>query len=396
MQGVDSRASGEQSWRSSIGCGARTGFRVRMVRTIIWLFDVLTHITPDTLGGTNASYDDSHPGELCVDSTTPRHFKPLSGITSLTLDNISFTLLDFPTLQRSFCNLVPTLRSLRLLYPTACPHTLFRFISMFSELQDTAIHSPSWEKPSDAPIGSFSQRHSELCISGFDDGSVPFLSLLESQATGYKRLTIRECSFDDVRPLQSFVSANGRSIRKIQIVVAEHGEHYLPTFAPPISKAHYSGGVPLILLHDCLVLEQICVSDIRSNTSFSRISSILSSVTSSRFRELVLKLQATSHRESDATQIDLVDGISYLDEPLSHLARAASEGNLKVSLVLVGQDPEFLAQGLIDFHKLGYIWAGEEIGGGDHSWTLSAPKKRKGKRFWTFILNTLLGRGNLD
>jgi len=101
--------------------------------------------------------------------------------------------------------------------------------------------------------------------------------------------------------------------------------------------------------------------------------------------------------ESDATQIDLTDGISYLDAPLSHLARVASEGNRKVSLVLLGQEPEFLAQGLIDFHALGYIWAGEEIGGGEYSWTLTAPKNGRVKRCRIrILLDKLLGRNNLD
>ena len=155
--------------------------------------------------------------------------------------------------------------------------------------------------------------------------------------------------------------------------------------------------MPSISLQDCPALEQICISNIKHSASFRRISSIVSSVTSSRFQNLVLKLQTTGHRESDAIQIDLADGISHLDAPLSHLARVASEGNRKVSLVLLGQEPEFLAQGLIDFHALGYIWAGEEIGGGEYSWTLTAPKNRKAKRCRIrMILDNLLGRKRLD
>jgi hypothetical protein len=153
------------------------------------------------------------------------HLEAFSRITSLTLSDISFTLLNFPTLRHSFSNLIPALRGLRLLHPIACPRMLSRFISAFSNLQDTTIHSPSWDKPGDTPAGSFGQRGGELCISEFDDQSIPFLSLLESQTTSYEALTIKKCIFEDIRPLQRFVSANGRDVRRLQIVVAEHGEH---------------------------------------------------------------------------------------------------------------------------------------------------------------------------
>ena len=152
-------------------------------------------------------------------------FDPFGRITSLTLSYISFTLLNLPTISHSFRDLIPTLRSLRLLHPIACPRTLSRFISAFSNLQDTIIHSPSWDKPGDVPVGSFGQCRGELCISEFDDGSIPFLSLLESQATGYEGLTIKKCAFDDIRPLQRLVSTNGRGARRLHFVVAGHGEH---------------------------------------------------------------------------------------------------------------------------------------------------------------------------
>lgn len=167
-------------------------------------------------------------GELSVTSTTLHrrdHLEPFSRITSLTLSDISFTLLDFPTLRHSFCNLIPTLRGLRILHPIACPRTLSRFISAFKNLQDTTIHSPSWDKPGDIPVGSFDQCRGDLRISEFDDRSFPFLSLLESKAAGFEGLTIEKCIFEDVRPLQRFVSANGRGVRRLRIVVAEHGEH---------------------------------------------------------------------------------------------------------------------------------------------------------------------------
>lgn len=150
----------------------------------------------------------------------------------------------------------------------------------------------------------------------------------------------------------------------------------------------------MISLGDCPTIEQICINGIKHNTSFRRIASIVSSVTSPRFQKLILKFHTTSRRESDATLVALTDGVGHLDEPLSRLVRVASGGNRGVSLVLLGQEPEFLAQGLINFHASGYIWAGEEIVQGQYSWTLTTPKK-SWKRYWVFVLKKMLGRGGI-
>jgi hypothetical protein len=120
----------------------------------------------------------------------------------------------------------------------------------------------------------------------------------------------------------------------------------------------------------------------------------MSSVASPCFQRLILKFRSTNH--SDVVQIGLTDGISCLDAPLCHLARAALERNHTISLVLMGQEPEFLAQGLIDFPALGYIWAGDEIGEGEYLWTFTAPKKRKMKRYRIRVLDLLLGRKDLS
>ena len=216
----------------------------RCVRLISPHFGALTWIALDVCHQEGASHDSLRKDELWITLVIPHHHdhpKPFSRIASLTLDHISFTLPNFQALCYSFCSSIPTLRNLRLLYPTACPCTLFLFISVFSNLQDTTVHSPSWDKPGNAPMGNFGQCRGELCISEFDDESGPFLSLLESQATRYERLTIRRCNFDDIRPLQRFLSANGRSVRKLQIEVARHGEHCPPLFVRPVPKQRFQG-----------------------------------------------------------------------------------------------------------------------------------------------------------
>ena len=74
-----------------------------------------------------------------------------------------------------------------------------------------------------------------------------------------------------------------------------------------------------------------------------------------------------------------MDRIGDLDEPLSILGRVASARNQKISLVLLGQEPEFLAQGLVDFQEVGYVWAGDEVGGNSYSWTFTSPRNKMKK-----------------
>ena len=147
--------------------------------------------------------------------------------------------------------------------------------------------------------------------------------------------------------------------------------------------------MPTLSIAECGILEELSVSVPRATTSFHHVPSILASTTSPRFRRLVLELRATARRESDATQLTLADGISQLDGPLSRLAQNATKTDHQVSLVLLGQDPEFLAQGLLDFQELGCVWAGEDVGGGEYLWTFAAPKNGKARRYRTGILDKL-------
>ena len=147
------------------------------------------------------------------------------------------------------------------------------------------------------------------------------------------------------------------------------------------------GEFPELSLQDFLMLERVFLSVAAPTISFHRISSLVSSITSTRFKSIVLKLRTTGQRERDAVQANLVDRISCLDAPLSHLACVSSKENHKVSLVLLGQDPEFLAQGLVGFHEVGYIWAGEEISENEYFWTFASPKNAETKRYRICILD---------
>lgn len=152
--------------------------------------------------------------------------------------------------------------------------------------------------------------------------------------------------------------------------------------------------IPEISLPDCSALEQVFLSVFDSIVSFHRISSLISSIASPHFRILTLKLRSTVEGGRNAIQTALVDNISDLDAPLSNLGRIASPMNRKVSLVLLGQEPEFLAQGLVDFQKVGHVWAGEEVDEKNYFWTFTSPKSCKTKRYRICNLGRLLRRKN--
>ena len=155
------------------------------------------------------------------------------------------------------------------------------------------------------------------------------------------------------------------------------------------------GDIPVLSLTTCDVLEKIFVTAAETKVSFVPIVSTLSSVTSLRFQRLILELQTgTAERDPDHIQVDLTDRLSHLDEPLSQIARAVRGENREVSLVLLGQDPEFLAQAFVDFQSLGPVWAGEEVREGEYIWTVSAPKNVK--RCPVKILDRLFRRKTLD
>ena len=140
------------------------------------------------------------------------------------------------------------------------------------------------------------------------------------------------------------------------------------------------GEVPDLSLKDCTALEHVFLSVKGPTASFPIISSLISSISSNDFKSFTLKLQTTARRERDIVQTDLTDRISSLDTPLSRLGRLVAARNKKVSVVLLGQEPEFLAQGLIDFHEVGHIWAGEDMDEGRYLWSFTSPKRGATKR----------------
>jgi len=149
---------------------------------------------------------------------------------------------------------------------------------------------------------------------------------------------------------------------------------------------------PDLSLQDFSALEQVSLNVAASTAPFHRVSTLISTATSLHFKSFILKLRATAQRERDVFQVELVDRLSCLDTPLSSLARLSLKENRKFSLVLLGRDPEFLAQGLTEFHEVGYIWAGEDTGEDGYFWTFTSPKNSRVKRSPISILHRLFKR----
>lgn len=189
----------------------------------------LTRITLDALSKSVLPNHAAQHGELWMTLFVPQLldcFKPSSTITSLTLDHVNFTLFDLPTLRHTLSDLASTVNTLRFLRPYVCPSALLQFISMFSHLESTTIHSPSWIKPDkDSPHTCLHQFRGTLRLSELDDGSNPFLSLLKSHATAIEKVAVDKCNFHNPRPLQKFLSSTKQSVRSLQVVVGRDGKH---------------------------------------------------------------------------------------------------------------------------------------------------------------------------
>lgn len=179
-------------------------------------------------------HDDKNGEPLILSSTTllrNLHSKLFDRVTSLTLNDFSVVTLDSPAIKRTFSGLTSSVANLRLLQPVARPHSLLFLLSAFENLHETTVHAPRWEfnETFYEPIVDGNQFHGDLFLSKLEDKSVPFLSLLGSQSN-YESITLFECNFNGFRPVQEFISASGKTIRRLYITVPHSGEHIRPLF----------------------------------------------------------------------------------------------------------------------------------------------------------------------
>ena len=102
------------------------------------------------------------------------------------------------------------------------------------------------------------------------------------------------------------------------------------------------------------------------------MATMLSSVTSVRFSRLILdsSIQEPSRPHCISVQEEQMEGIRMLDFPLCRLAaRTLRTTRKRVHFVILAQDPKPLALGLVRFHRVGDIWAGEKVSGGGYRWS---------------------------
>jgi len=221
------------------------------------------------------------------------HFQSFDRVESLTLSYFSCRAFDQNSLRVFFHNLALSVRKLCLHHPTASPDSLFRFISIFTNLQETMIRAPRWvvTKHLGAHTTSSHTLKGELRLFELDKGSGPFLSLLGSQATRYEEVTLKNCKFREFYPLQQFVSGVATTLRRLAVVaegdskfdtsslirvflkeralfrrLQRSSENLLVRLCPPGIPCRRCGGtggpVPTDQLHDILYhllsLSQVC------------------------------------------------------------------------------------------------------------------------------------------
>jgi len=149
------------------------------------------------------------------------HFRSFDRVESLTLSCFSCQIFDQSSLHALFRSQIPSVRKLRLHYPTACPTSLLQFISIFTNLQDTVVHAPHWVTASHQEYNraTFRTLRGELHLSELDEDSNPFFLLLASQTTCYEEIVLERCALDNFHSLQLFVSNTGMSLRTLCIFV---------------------------------------------------------------------------------------------------------------------------------------------------------------------------------
>jgi hypothetical protein len=301
------------------------------------------------------------------------HFGSFNRVESLTLSHLSYGAFDKTPLQTLFRGQIPSVRKLRLYYPTACPVSILQFISIFTNLRDTVVHAPHWvttPRRGGDPTTSHTLQ-GELHLSGLGEDAGPFFSLLASQTTRYEQIVLDGCALSDFYPLQLFISNAGVSLRTLYIFAEGNRKLGLLLSALHILTLRPTDRreVPKLSLSDCAVLEHLFISVVGPETKFRRISSTLSSITSSYFRKLILELNLRElpHIHCEAVKNVASDSVSRLDRPLAVLAQNAVRDRGRFLFVLVMYNALEFAQKLTGLNKEGDILAGDKVVGGDHS-----------------------------
>ena len=109
-----------------------------------------------------------------------------------------------------------------------------------------------------------------------------------------------------------------------------------------------------------------------SEAPFPAMASLLSTVTSNRFSSLIVDVhpRELAQAHNGNAVIEQMEGIRMFDLPLYRLGvRSLQNTRKRLYFIILAHDPESLALGLVQFHRVGNIWAGEKVGGDEYRWT---------------------------
>lgn len=166
------------------------------------------------------------------------HLQSFNRVESFTLSHFSFEIFGLYPLRPLLCSLIPSVRRLRLHHVTTHPHSILRFISNFTNLQDTMIHKPYWiasPHQDDLPPATLTLG-GELRLSGLEEDSCQFLELLGSQVTRYEKVILRNCRLLNFYPLQRLILGVRETIRQLDIVAVDDGKFTAPSSKRTLSK----------------------------------------------------------------------------------------------------------------------------------------------------------------
>ena len=300
------------------------------------------------------------------------HLKSFDRVESLTLSYFSCEMFEGSSLHALFRSQIPSVRYLCLHRPAAHPSSLFKFISVFSNLRDTVVYAPYWGMASHEEIRG-TTRHTlrgNLHLAELDERSGPFFSLLASHTTCYEQVVLEWCAFTNFHSLQLFVSNTGRSLRTLYIFVDGDRRFHLlieiHVFTPDSAD---QTEVPELSLVDCVVLENFILSVVGPEAKFPQITSTPSSVIFPNFRKFVLELNLWEFPQvySIAIQSIVFNSVGKLDGPLSVLAHNAVRNRGTFMFILFTHHALELVQKLISLSEEGDILAGDKVFGGSHS-----------------------------
>jgi len=163
-------------------------------------------------------------------------FPSLGNLQKMTLSRFFLSPFTPQTFGWCFGGPLPRLQVLRLDPPVSCPQTLVHFIASFPNLRETLIYAPIWTRETGKGSRLFSEHlphtprlRGALYLNGLAPDSGRFFSYLVTQMPNYEKVSLGRSIFGNGRPLQSFISSIGTSLKALHMFLFEGRELSLST-----------------------------------------------------------------------------------------------------------------------------------------------------------------------